>query len=153
MHYHFDTVADLLVDASLGTARREIERALTPEPGSAGQPLDLGRILEILAEYSADDRVTILFTEMYLASVRNERLRQGLTALLDEWRTAMAGLLRAHGGPEDSEATAVVLGAVVDGLVLHRLISPELASVPVEGPLRRLLGAGRPDGGAERPAG
>ncbi|MFF4541021.1 hypothetical protein [Streptomyces aureus] len=53
----------------------------------------------------------------------------------------MAGQRQAVGAdPGDAEATAVVLLALLDGLVLHRIIDPELASIPVTGPLRRLAG-------------
>jgi TetR/AcrR family transcriptional regulator, regulator of biofilm formation and stress response len=39
---------------------------------------------------------------------------------------------------DDAEATALLLGAAIDGLVLHRLIDPSVARISVAGPLSRL---------------
>ncbi|MEE1942555.1 TetR/AcrR family transcriptional regulator [Streptomyces sp. TRM 70361] len=140
VHYHFHTVTDLLIDASLESARREVRGALEAVR-STGAAAGLDLLLEAVAEYSPEDPGTILFTEMLLAARRHERLRAGMAELLREWRTAVADWLRAAGRCPDPEATAVLLGAALDSLVLHRMIDPELVAVPVSGPLRRLVGA------------
>ncbi|NEA57180.1 TetR/AcrR family transcriptional regulator [Streptomyces sp. SID13666] len=139
VHYHFETVTVLLVEAALDTARREVRGLMAMLSQSAEGPAGVEQALAGMAQYSADDSATILFTEMLLAATRNERLREQLCALLREWRSGVAQWLRDHGAT-DAEATAVVLGAVIDGLVLNRLIDPGLASVRVDGPLGRLVG-------------
>jgi AcrR family transcriptional regulator len=150
VHYHFPSVTDLLIDAALASARREVEKALAVLAESADAAAGVDHVLDALAAYSGSDPATVLFSEMLLAASRTERLRAELSVLLGEWRTAVTDWLRTEGGVEDPEATAVLLGAVLDGLVLHRLIDPELAAVRVAGPLKRLVGGGG-SGSGSRP--
>lgn len=140
VHYHFSTVTDLLIDAALDSSRREVEgavSALLDAPGPAG---GIQQVLTMMASYTVNDPATVLFSEMLLAAPRHERLRVELSLLMRKWRTATAEWLRRNGGPEDADATAVLLGAAVDGLVMYRLIDPALADLPVAGPLLRLAG-------------
>ncbi|MGW1538415.1 hypothetical protein [Streptomyces aureus] len=105
----------------------------------------LAFFLDEIARYAAGGQNTTLFSETLLASTRHERLREELGRVLYEGRDALArwvaGQRQAVGAdPGDAEATAVALLTLLDGLVLHRIIDPELASIPVTGPLRRLAG-------------
>ncbi|GGO47096.1 TetR family transcriptional regulator [Streptomyces daqingensis] len=171
VHYHFRTVEDLLVEASLAAARREVGSA-AELLASTGDPEEgVTQVLELMSSYSAADPSTVLFSEMLLASTRVERLRGELAELLGEWRGAVADWLASAsaasgsavpagepgsavpagepGGAsarEDHEATALLLGAALDGLVLHRLIDPSLARIPVTDQLARLAGASRRTG-------
>ncbi|WP_369387660.1 TetR/AcrR family transcriptional regulator [Streptomyces sp. CG1] len=140
VHYHFSTVTDLLVDASLRAVRREVEQLLEMLAGASQGPEGVGQVMAGLAAYSVDQDAAVLSTEMILAATRNERLRAGLTDLLGRWRSAVAGWLAANGNTQDSDGTALLMGAAIDGLLLHRMIDPRLAEVRLEGPLQRLLG-------------
>lgn len=144
VHYHFDTVTDLLTDASLASARQEVRGAMAMLAQTTDGAAGLELLLDELSAYSADDPVTVLFVEMMLAARRTERLRSELASLMREWRRAVAEWLRRNGGPDDAGATAMLLGAALDSVVLHRLIDPELAAVPLSGPLRRLAGVRTP---------
>ncbi|MFC4493396.1 TetR/AcrR family transcriptional regulator [Streptomyces ovatisporus] len=158
VHYHFRTVEDLLVEASLAAARREVDSAAELLSATADPGEGVTQVLEMMSSYSAADPSTILFSEMLLASTRVERLRGELAELLGVWRRAVADWLRSVDAPsagggltdgaeaparadEHYEATAVLLGAALDGLVLHRLIDPALAEISVTDQLARLAGA------------
>lgn len=144
VHYHFASVSDLLIDASLQMTRQlsaDMLDAAVTRSGTAG----IGLLLDAISAYTATDTDTRVFSEMLLAATRYERLRTGLARLLREFRAAVADWLRAETAVIDPEASAAVLVAALDGLVLHRLIDSELSELEVGGPLRRL--AGIPDGG------
>ena len=160
VHYHFSTVTDLLIEAALAVARREMARASEAIAQADDPSQGVAQVLEAVSEYTLSDPTTVLFSEMLLASTRLERLRTQLAELMTQWRTEVAGWLRANaaesaggsgadstGGSgdasasgDDAEATALLLGAAIDGLVLHRLIDPSIARIPVSGPLARLAG-------------
>ncbi|MGH8792644.1 MAG: TetR/AcrR family transcriptional regulator [Stackebrandtia sp.] len=139
VHYHFGSVSDLLVDAALDTARREYEMAL----GLFGQAPDvatgLDGLLAAVRSYTPDHQSTVVLSEAMLAAARHERLRVELGALVRQWRTAVSQWLDSH-DVADAEATATLLGAVVDGLVLHCLLDPEVRDLPMSQPLRRMAG-------------
>jgi AcrR family transcriptional regulator len=141
VHYHFSTVTDLLVEASLGEVRREVERSLAALRQEIDPAAGVEQVLAMAEAYTPDDQLTVLFTEVLLAATRHERLRAELAVLIREFRAALADWLRASAGLDDAEATAVVFSALLDGLVLHRLVDPSLTAQPITGPLRRLVGA------------
>ncbi|WP_194923296.1 TetR/AcrR family transcriptional regulator [Catenulispora pinisilvae] len=139
VHYHFGSVTDLLIEASLETVEREVGIVMGMlAQAPAGLP-GVEMAVTGMAQYSADPASTVLTSEMLLAATRNERLRTGLAALQGKWLQAVAQWLGEHGLTADPEPTALALGALLDGLVLHRLVDSELA-VPIDGPLRRLVG-------------
>jgi AcrR family transcriptional regulator len=106
VHYHFRTVEDLLVEASLAAARREAGSA-AELLASAGDPEEgVTQVLEMLSSYSAADPSTVLFSEMLLASTRVERLRGELAELLGEWRGAVADWLASVSAASGGEASA-----------------------------------------------
>ncbi|OEV02447.1 TetR family transcriptional regulator [Streptomyces oceani] len=138
VHYHFDTVTDLLVEASLDATRRELGKALDALQQQEG-PAGLEEVLHTVGSYSSDDPIAVLLSETLLAATRIEKLREQLSELMREWRAMTAGWLEAQGAP-DPEATATVLGAALDGLVLHCLLDPQLRTAPLTDPLERLVG-------------
>ncbi|MEU2281073.1 TetR/AcrR family transcriptional regulator [Streptomyces sp. NPDC013178] len=145
VHYHFATVTDLLVDAALDATRRELGRGLDLLREAGDVATGLRQVLRAVAEYAADEPLTALLSETLLAARRIGRLREELSALLRELRAVTAEWLRSTGRAEEPEASAVVLLAALDGLVLHLLLDPELPTESLAGPLARLAEqAGRP---------
>lgn len=138
VHYHFGTVTNLLVEAALDTIRRELQRVVALFDGHDA-PTGLSDMLKVVGQYTADDPLTVLMSETLLAATRVERLRVEVSTLLREYREATVQWLRAQ-GVEDAEATAVVLSAALDGLVLHRMLDPELRAASLTGPLLRMAG-------------
>jgi len=79
-----------------------------------------------------------------LAATRHERLRRELGRFVAEARAALAEWFRDQQVVADPAATAAVVPALIDGLILHRLIDPTLGSIDVTGPLLRAAGLTEP---------
>ncbi|MEC3953252.1 TetR family transcriptional regulator [Nocardia sp. CDC153] len=139
VHYHFTSVTDLLIDASVQAAQREYESAMAGVLALSG-PDAMRGMLAAIAAYTTADPMTVAMTEMMLAATRHERLRVELGRLAADARAAMAGWFRGNGSVPDPEATAAVVAALLDGLILHRLLDPSLGAVDVTGPLLRVAG-------------
>jgi AcrR family transcriptional regulator len=138
VHYHFPSVQALLVEAALGVVRGLVN-AIGPELADsrdADQTLTL--LLGSLDDYNGTDPVSLLFVETYLAATRDETLRQALGEILAEFRRQLAEQLSVHAVP-DPEATAAVLAAAIDGVLLHRALRPGPARADVTAVLRRLV--------------
>ncbi len=139
VHYHFSSLQAVLREAAVGEMRRTLGAAI-PEFERAGTPADgIGMMLESLDAYTGDDPASLMFTEAYLVSARDEELRGELAGLLAEFRDGLARWLGEHGQERPVE-TASVLAAAVDGVLLHRPLNPGLTSSAVAPVLRRLLG-------------
>lgn len=80
----------------------------------------------------------MLLAEAFLAAHRLPGLRAGLSALVAEFRTRVAEWLR-ESGVRDADAVALLLGAAIDGLVLHRALDSSVDFRVVAGPFRRLV--------------
>ncbi|WP_394620480.1 TetR/AcrR family transcriptional regulator [Lentzea sp. JNUCC 0626] len=138
VHYHFSSVSDLLSTAALQFATRilaesaDAVRAVAPAEG-------VERIFADLARFTGTDPESLLLAEAFLAAHRLPALRDGLSALVVDFRARIADWLRAAGVP-DADAVALLLSASIDGLVLHRALDPSVDFGVVAGPLRRLVG-------------
>lgn len=138
VHYHFPSLQALLRAAAVG-AIREVLSGSTPAFEHAAT-LDAGTdaLLGALDGYTGDDPASLLFVETYLAATRDEILHRELAALVAQFRHDLARWLAGH-GQHAPEQTASVLAAAIDGVLLHRALSPELTSSAVAPVLRRLL--------------
>lgn len=136
VHYHFASVQAVLVEAVLAAMRAVLaefdavfERARTPEEA-------VDAVLGSVEGYTGADPLSLVFVEAYLAATRDEALRRGIGELVDGLRARIADRLGGWGVP-DAGAAAAVLVAAVDGLLLHRALSPgEIPAAAVV--LRRL---------------
>ncbi|MEU6565071.1 TetR/AcrR family transcriptional regulator [Nocardia nova] len=135
VHYHFRSVDDLLIDAALRMVRGLVEDAAG---AATGDPVTA--LLASIAGFD-DAAETRVFGEILLAATRRDRLRAGLAELLTEFRAGFADRLRATSAVPDPEATAAVLIAALDGLVLHRIIDPHIRALDLGPALRRLTGS------------
>ncbi|WP_280445303.1 TetR/AcrR family transcriptional regulator [Nocardia brasiliensis] len=138
VHYHFRSLTDLLIDASLQLARTQYDTVMAgvlAMPGIAA----MTQMLSVIGSYTVADQSTVAMSEMMLAATRLPRLRAGIGALLAEARAATTASF-AREGTADPEATAAIVLALVDGLILHRMIDPHMAAVPLTGPLLRAAG-------------
>ncbi|WP_406102925.1 TetR/AcrR family transcriptional regulator [Streptomyces sp. NBC_01003] len=140
VHYHFRSVDNLLVQAALSALREEVDTLLTGLREGADVGVGLDVFLAEVARFAAGGENTTLFSETLLAATRHEQLRTELREILAECRTALTRWVAGQSDTGDAEATAVLLLALLDGLVLHQIIDPDLGSVSVHGPLRRLAG-------------
>ncbi|MGH3977662.1 MAG: TetR/AcrR family transcriptional regulator [Pseudonocardiaceae bacterium] len=138
VHYHFSSVAGLLAEAALRVARQLVAgpRELLVQAPDTRTAVE--RLLAALQPYTGTDPASLLLTEAFLASTRDERLRDELGALLSDFRAEVAGWLRAQ-GHGDADAAAAVLAAAIDGLILHRAIDPSQDLASCTGALQQLL--------------
>ncbi|MHA6618333.1 TetR/AcrR family transcriptional regulator [Pseudonocardia sp. DLS-67] len=123
VHYHFASLQALLAEAAIGALREMV--------GGVGGMLQQARtpaeLVDLIAgavdQYTGSDPASLLAVETYLAATRDPDLREQLTAVLDDFRDGVSGWLHEHEVPEPS-ATAAVLAAVIDGVLLHRALTP-----------------------------
>lgn len=148
VHYHFDSVQSLLrqaVVAVMGEVLSVFPPVLSETSSADAALMDM---LAALDGYDGTDTTSLLFVEAYLASARDEQLRMELSRLLEGLRGDLTSWLAAQGTPAPAD-TAAVLAAAVDGVMLHRALNPKMTSSIVAPVLRRLLGEGDADAGAE----
>ncbi|WP_434445177.1 TetR/AcrR family transcriptional regulator [Lentzea sp. E54] len=137
VHYHFSSVPELLSAAALQVASRvlgesaEALRSVSPAEG-------VERIFEDLSRFTGTDPESLLLAEAFLAAHRLPGLRSGLSALVAEFRARVADWLRAA-DVRDADEVALLLGAAIDGLVLHRALDSSVDFRAVAGPFRRLV--------------
>ncbi|MET8868075.1 TetR/AcrR family transcriptional regulator [Nonomuraea sp. NPDC004580] len=136
VHYHFPSLASLLNEAAISRmsamlAEMDELLASAPEPGAA-----IGTMLASIDAYTGTDPTSLLFVEAYLASTRDDELRERIAALIAGFRQRFGAALERHAVPAPY-ATAAVLAASVDGLLLHRGLGLTADDTPAV--LRRLL--------------
>lgn len=138
VHYHFASLPALLNEAVVGVMRQMLAE-LDGFLGAADTPAEAVELmLASLNDYSGADPLSLLFTEAYLAATRDERLREGIADVVDGFRSRFGQWLSERGVPE-AEATAAVLVASIDGLLLHRGLGSQPNPEAVNAVLRRLL--------------
>jgi AcrR family transcriptional regulator len=146
VHYHFSSMQAVLIEAAL-TATRSLAAQMGPLLAAAGSAEEVLTVLfGMLDAYTGTDPMSVLFVEAYLAATRDEQLRQALGAVIGAFRQQLGDFLDAHGVP-DPQATALVLGAAIDGVLLHRALLPGPGGAEVAAVLRRLLNTGSEDQG------
>jgi AcrR family transcriptional regulator len=144
VHYHFASVQALLVEAAVDAARSLVTQTGPVLAGAGSAEGALTVLLGTLDTYSGTDPVSVLFVEAYLAAARDEHLRQALGEAVAAFRRQLSDCLAAHAVP-DADATASVLSAVIDGLLLHRALTPGPDGTRLAAVLRRLLKPGSED--------
>lgn len=138
VHYHFSSLAALLNEAALTGMAAVVDQPLTHLPPGTDPHQGLDQLLAQLDTYAPDGPETVLFTEAYLAATRDQSLRQGITELLQRLHTHLSTWLH-QGGINQPEATAHLLAATIDGLMLHRCLDPDLTAHKIAPALHRLL--------------
>jgi AcrR family transcriptional regulator len=138
VHYHFVSVQALLREAAMSVISGMIDQMI-PMLAAAGRVGEvLAMMLGSLDEYDGRDPTSLLFTETYLAATRDETLRRELGAEIDRFRAVLADRLAAA-GVASPQATAALLAAAVDGIILHRALLPGLATADLLPVLHRLI--------------
>lgn len=144
VHYHFPSVTDLLVDATVPVLAALVDEMVAVLEAAADLPAGVDALLGAATGYAADftagEAVSRLTAEAFLAAARVPRLRRELAAVLAQARARLAEWLRRGGFAGDPEAVAVVLGAVFDGLILHRAVDPQTDLTAASVVLRALVG-------------
>ena len=119
VHYHFSSMPALLGEAVV-TAMRGMLAEASALLEAAETPAEIvDRLVGSVDQYTGADPMSLLFVEAYLASTRDDDLRRQIVAVVDGFRSELAASLANRAVPA-AEATAAVLSAAIDGLVLHR---------------------------------
>ncbi|QBI55174.1 TetR/AcrR family transcriptional regulator [Streptomonospora litoralis] len=147
VHYHFASVHALLSEAAVGAMRDHLSRMPESLDGADDARQVLDGLLAELEETTGLDPESLLFIEAYLAATRDDALRREISAVVAEFRTRLEELLLRH-GVAAPERTAAVLTAAVDGVLLHRALTPGLSGAALAPVLGRLL-APAPGGGTD----
>ncbi|TDC78885.1 TetR/AcrR family transcriptional regulator [Micromonospora sp. KC606] len=144
VHYHFTSVQALLVEAAVDAARSLAAQTGPVLAGAHTASEVLTALWGSLDTVSGTDPTSVLFVEAYLAATRDERLRQALGEAIGLFRGQLAERLAAHAVP-DPEATAAVLAAAIDGVLLHRALVAGPSGDALAAVLRRLVTPGSED--------
>jgi AcrR family transcriptional regulator len=144
VHYHFRSVTDLLVDATVPVLAALIDEMVAVLEAAADLPSGvdalMGTATGYAADYAAGEPVSRLTGEAFLAANRVPRLQRELSAVLVRARARLAQWLRRGGFDGDAEATAVVLVAAFDGLILHLAVDEQTDLAGATAVLRALVG-------------
>lgn len=138
VHYHFPSLPALLNEAVVG-AMRQVLAEMDAFLDTARTPADaVDAMLASADQYTGADPLSLLFVEAYLASTRDERLREQVGGVVEGFRQRFGRWLGER-GVQAPEETATALVAAIDGLLLHRGLGagPDLG--PVAAVLRRLV--------------
>jgi AcrR family transcriptional regulator len=138
VHYHYRSIDDALRTAMVGaidTLVGELDRALAGV-GSAEEAMAV--VWTLLDPYPADAPESVLLLESVLAAMRDPELRDRMAEAVGAFRGRLADRLR-ESGVDRPEATAAVLAATIDGVMMHRILFDDLSSQTVRPVVERLL--------------
>lgn len=144
VHYHYPSLSALLNEAAAGFMRGVLAEAEAALDGARAPGEVIDTMLGSVERYTGDDPASLLSVEVYLAATRDPELRDRVAEVFAAYRRRLGRLLDERGVP-DPAATAAVLTAALDGLLLHRGIGAAgdadvRAAVPSV--LRRLVAEG-----------
>ncbi|GAA1853338.1 TetR/AcrR family transcriptional regulator [Brevibacterium marinum] len=122
VHYHFDSLQDLLRKAALAQFKSVVDALLDEEANIRGGPAAL---LAITEDFAGSDAKSVLMIETYLSAARDPLLKDQLAQNVDRFRRALISAL-AHQGVPHPEAAALVILAALDGLTLQKGLDDEL---------------------------
>jgi AcrR family transcriptional regulator len=144
VHYHFSSVADLLREAVMRTARDAVLGLVDVLSQSTDVSAGVDTLFGFLRPYTGNDPASLLMVEGFLAATREEGLRAEFATLIEEIRQRLADWLAACGHP-DPVVSAGVFAALIDGLLLHRSVLPEMDFDAYRRTVTRMLSAGVPE--------
>ena len=129
IHYHFGGLAAL----RLAIAQQATDEVIGPVVGgflaAADEREALDALRRLLPETTADLRVTRLATELMTEGFRDpvlgEMSRDGLRAAREHVAVRLERL-RPDWSPARRTGAAILIAALLDGLMLHCLLDPEL---------------------------
>lgn len=125
VHYHFGSMDELRHEAALKAMAEEIEGPMGALLADVPLPDAIAACVDSVARIDTEsDRFALLY-EVLLEGGRDPQMRAVLAQAYDEFRAALAGRVRQAGG-RDPEGAAVVITAALDGVLLHRLVKPDL---------------------------
>ena len=138
VHYHFASLSTLLNEAATSAITQLLDQSIQQLQAAPDVESGLAGIAELLEPYSGEDPFSLLYLETYLAAARDPELKTEVSRIVERFRIALAKWLRAQ-RQSKPDATARVLMAAIDGLLLQRPMTSETGSAGIETVLHRLL--------------
>lgn len=141
VHYHFDSMDDLLRRA----AAQVLTQAFGAPTRAAWRPDVAGGMraaVQWLDRLDIDATEVGVLAESLVQARRDPALRQHAASELEALRTELTRVIETGGGhlaTLGSRGTATLLLAALDGLLLHRMVDPELNLRPAAQSIRILL--------------
>jgi AcrR family transcriptional regulator len=125
VHYHFGSMDALRREAVLAAMAEEVEGPMGALLADVPLPDAIAACVDAVTRIDTEsDRFALLYEAM-LEGGRDAQMRAVLAQVYDDFRSALTGRIRDAGGTEP-EASAVVIAAALDGVLLHRLVNPDL---------------------------
>ena len=145
LHYHFESKEALLREALLASLEAVLLTVVEPltTPGPTIEALDA--VVERLAGLDVDSPAAAILGEALVRAVRDPVVRDATRDELAAFRGLLADRLASDPSLRpaiDPAATATVLAAALDGLLLHAFVDP---SIDVRAAGRALAGLLGPD--------
>ncbi len=138
VHYYFTSVHALLQEATIGTLR-ELMSGVESTLQACPSPADaIAVLVGLLDQYDGRDPMSLVASETFLAATRDPDLHAELQTLFTQFNSTLSAWLEEH-HVADPVATASVVAATVDGLMLHRPMNPKLTAAAVLPIVSRLV--------------
>lgn len=149
VHYHFGSMADLRRQAAVRVLTQEVEgpMAALMAPGPIAEALV--ECLRLIGHVDPRSDASLVLLEAMLAATRDPEVGPLLRAALDAAREQLAARIAEAGGRQP-DASATVIIAALDGLLLHRVVDADLDPVALAGPLLAALERAAPTPGGGR---
>lgn len=144
--YHFNGKTELLREAAISATTRALAEpiALARQAGSVLELVE-GTFAWYSSRGIADPSVSLLL-EATREAVRDDALRASFAGVLRDYRAALVDLVRAdqeRGAirrDASAEGTAGLIAALLDGLLLHLILDPDINIQTTASAVRTLLG-------------
>jgi len=145
VHYHFGSVAALVMEAAQDALLRTLGPAIEAFQSGATIRASIRAILRWVERHGDEAPGSTILAEAMVKATRNASFRRWATTASRRFRQVILDRLRASRAageldPElDLPAAAIVLAAALDGLLFHRLVDPTLDVMRVAGALEAMV--------------
>lgn len=145
VHYHFGSVADLVMEAAQDALLRTLGPSIEAFQSGTTIRASIRAILRWIERHGEEAPGSTILAEAMVKATRNTSFRRWATKASQRFRLIILDKLRAarDAGELDPEldlpAAAILLAAALDGLLLHRLVDPTLDVMRTDGPLEAML--------------
>lgn len=143
IHYYFGGLSELRTAIAVRAGEVILEPVLEQVLGADDERAALEALHEVVLGTAADVRIARLAAELLAEALRDSALREHFVEQLGQAReliVARLGESRPEWSAERKTGAAVLVTALLDGLILHRILDSELPAGEAIAALRDLLG-------------
>ncbi len=145
VHYHFGSVDRLVRQAIISGLESAMAEPTERLLGSSSPGEGVRQLSDWLRAFDMSSAMAILSAEALAYATRDTELREWLAGLLVDIRAQLtAGITAAQAAGEvrgdvTAQALATLTAALLDGLIFHRLVDPQLSAEEMAATLDALL--------------